>query len=85
MEQSTVDRVREIIRQQLGVEDDAIQPAASFVHHLGADSRALVELTIAFEEAFDVEISDQDAEKIRTVGDAINQVSLLVERGSRGT
>ena len=57
---------------QLGVEEETVTPEASFVDDLGADSLDTVELVMAFEEEFGCEIPDEDAEKIRTVGDAIN-------------
>ena len=65
------DRVKEIIVEQLGVEEDEVLPAAKFIEDLGADSLDTVELVMAFEEEFDLEIPDEDAEKISTVGDAI--------------
>lgn len=65
-------KVKDIIVQQLGVDADKVKPEASFVEDLGADSLDTVELVMAFEEEFGVEIPDEDAEKIRTVGDAIN-------------
>ena len=66
------ERVKEIIVEQLGVEEDEVQPAAKFIEDLGADSLDTVELVMAFEEEFDLEIPDEDAEKISTVGDAIS-------------
>ena len=65
------ERVRKIIVEQLGVEEDEVTPTASFVDDLNADSLDLVELIMSMEEEFDVEIPDQDAEKIATVGDAV--------------
>ena len=65
------DRVKKIIVDQLGVEEDLVTPDASFVDDLGADSLDTVELVMAFEEAFGVEIPDDAAEKITTVKDAI--------------
>ena len=65
-------KVKDIIVQQLGVDPEKVKPGASFVEDLGADSLDTVELVMAFEEEFGVEIPDEDAEKIRTVGDAIN-------------
>ncbi|MDT8367670.1 MAG: acyl carrier protein [Longimicrobiales bacterium] len=64
-------RVREIIVNELGVEADKVTPEASFVEDLGADSLDTVELVMAFEEEFAIDIPDEDAEQLRTVGDAI--------------
>ena len=66
------DRVKKIIVDQLGVEEDLVTPEASFVDDLGADSLDTVELVMAFEKEFDIDIPDEDAEKLRTVGDAMN-------------
>ena len=68
------DRVKQIIVEQLGVKPEEVTPSASFVDDLGADSLDTVELVMAFEEAFDIEIPDEDAEKIRTVQDAIGYI-----------
>ena len=68
------ERVKEIIVEQLGVEEDEVLPAAKFIEDLGADSLDTVELVMAFEEEFDLEIRDEDAEKIATVGDAISYI-----------
>jgi acyl carrier protein len=68
------DKVKEIIVDQLGVEAEQVKPEASFIDDLGADSLDTVELVMAFEEEFDLEIPDEDAEKIKTVGDAINYI-----------
>jgi acyl carrier protein len=68
------DRVKQIIVEQLGVEEAEVTPSASFVDDLGADSLDTVELVMAFEEAFDIEIPDEDAEKIRTVQDATSYI-----------
>lgn len=65
-----VDRVKKIIIDQLGIDASKITEESSFVDDLGADSLDIVELIMAFEEEFDVEIPDEDAEKIKTVGDA---------------
>lgn len=65
-------RVKEIVVEHLGVEADKVSEGASFIDDLGADSLDTVELVMAFEEAFNVEIPDDAAEKIQTVGDAIN-------------
>jgi acyl carrier protein len=67
-------KVKEIIVEQLGVEEDEVTSEASFIDDLGADSLDTVELVMAFEEAFDIEIPDEDAEKIATVKDAIDYV-----------
>ena len=68
---STEERVKQIIVEQLGVDEGEVTPNASFVDDLGADSLDTVELVMAFEEAFDIEIPDEDAEKIRSVQDAV--------------
>ena len=65
------ERVKNIIVEQLGVEADQVKPEAQFVNDLGADSLDTVELIMALEEEFDVEIPDDKAEKIKTVGEAI--------------
>ena len=67
----TADRVKKIVVEHLGVEEDKVTPDASFIDDLGADSLDIVELVMAFEEEFGVEIPDDAAEKIQTVGDAI--------------
>ena len=64
-------RVSELIVEQLGVTQEEIKPEASFIDDLGADSLDIVELVMAMEEEFDVEIPDEDAEKIQTIGSAI--------------
>lgn len=69
-------RVKEIIVEQLGVEDEQVIPEASFIDDLGADSLDTVELIMAIEEEFDVEIPDEEAEKIITVKDAVSYVKL---------
>ena len=66
--------VTSIIKEQLDVEDSQITPDASFIDDLGADSLAIVELVLAFEEQFEIDIPDEDTEKIRTVGDAISYI-----------
>jgi acyl carrier protein len=68
------EKVKQIISEQLGVDESEVTPSASFVDDLGADSLDQVELVMALEEAFGVEIPDEDAEKIRTVQDAIDYV-----------
>ncbi len=69
------DQVMEIIIEQLGVDETQVKPEASFIDDLGADSLDTVELVMAFEEKFDIEIPDEDAEKMRTVGDAIEYLN----------
>ena len=67
-------KVKEIIVEQLNVDKEAVVPTAKFVDDLGADSLDTVELVMALEEAFSLDIPDDDAEKIGTVGDAINYI-----------
>ena len=69
-----LDKVREIIVEQLGVEPDQVKPESNFVDDLGADSLDTVELIMSFEEEFGVEIPDHEAEKIKTVQDVINYI-----------
>ncbi|MBM4267023.1 MAG: acyl carrier protein [Deltaproteobacteria bacterium] len=64
-------KVKEIVCEQLGVSEDEVAPNASFIEDLGADSLDIVELVMALEEEYDLEISDEEAEKIRTVGDVV--------------
>ena len=66
------ERLIEIIAKQLGVDEDNVTPDASFMEDLGADSLDTVELVMALEEEFEIEIPDSDAEKIQTVQDALN-------------
>jgi acyl carrier protein len=68
------EKVKGIIMEQLGVDAEEVTPEASFVNDLGADSLDTVELVMALEEAFKIEISDEDAEKITTVADAIKYI-----------
>lgn len=71
---ATLEKIQEIIVDQLGVEADQVSPEASFVDDLGADSLDTVELIMAFEEEFGVEIPDEEAEKIKTVKDVLTYV-----------
>jgi acyl carrier protein len=68
-------KVKNIIADQLGVGEEEIKPTSSFIDDLGADSLGLVELVLAFEEAFEIDIPDEDTEKIRTVQDAVDYIS----------
>ncbi|HOO11740.1 MAG TPA: acyl carrier protein [Bacillota bacterium] len=68
------EKVKEIIADQLGVDEEEISSDARFIEDLGADSLDLVELIMALEEEFDLEIPDEDAEKISTVGDAVEYI-----------
>jgi acyl carrier protein len=73
---SSIDkRVKEIVAEQLGVDEAQVTNEASFMDDLGADSLDTVELVMALEEEFDIEISDEDAEKIQTVQDAIDYIT----------
>jgi acyl carrier protein len=69
------ERITKIVAEQLGVEEDQVTAEASFMDDLGADSLDTVELVMALEEEFDIEISDEDAEKIQTVQNAIDYVN----------
>jgi acyl carrier protein len=71
---SVDERVKQIIVEQLGVDEAEVTPTASFVDDLGADSLDQVELVMAFEEAFGIEVPDEDAEKMTTVKDAIDYI-----------
>ena len=71
---SVAEKVKQIIVEQLGVDENQVDLNASFVDDLGADSLDIVELVMAFEEAFDIDIPDEDAEKITTVKQAIDYI-----------
>ena len=74
MAEAVADRVRAIIAEQLGVKIEEVTDAASFIDDLGADSLDTVELVMALEEEFGIEIPDEDAEKMTTVGDAVKYI-----------
>ncbi len=74
-EQKIFDEVKKVVVEQLGVSEAEVTREASFVDDLGADSLDTVELVMALEEAFGMEIPDEDAEKIKTIGDTINYVT----------
>lgn len=71
---ATIDKVRDIVADQLSVEPSIVTPQARFVEDLGADSLDVVELVMRFEEEFEVEIPDEDAEKLTTVGAAVKYI-----------
>lgn len=73
------ERFKKIVVDQLGVDESEVVPTASFVEDLNADSLDLVELMMSLEEDFRIEISDEDAEKIKTVGDALEYLSLRLD------
>jgi len=73
-DKSIEEKVKVIIVEQLGVNPEQVTPQASFIEDLGADSLDIVELVMAFEEEFSVEVPDEDAEKLQTVGDVINYI-----------
>jgi len=72
---SIEERVKQIVAEQLGVDEGQVTNEAAFMDDLGADSLDTVELVMALEEEFDIEISDEDAEKIQTVQDAVNYIT----------
>ncbi|MCM2263617.1 MAG: acyl carrier protein [Desulfuromonadales bacterium] len=72
---SIAERVKQIVAEQLGVDEDQVTAEASFMDDLGADSLDTVELVMALEEEFDIEIPDEDAEKIQTVQDAVDYIT----------
>lgn len=81
MDEKTIEaKVKEIIVEQLRVEPDQVKPEAQFVNDLGADSLDTVELIMALETAFNIEISDEQAEKIKTVGEALEHIKSQVAK-----
>jgi acyl carrier protein len=80
-DKSIEEKVKDIIVEQLGVNPEQVTPQASFIEDLGADSLDIVELVMAFEEEFGVEVPDEDAEKLRTVGDVIKYIEERAKGG----
>jgi acyl carrier protein len=80
MAADTFDRVKKIIVEQLGVEENEVTPEASITDDLGADSLDQVELVMAFETEFGVDIPDEEAEKIKTVGDAVQKIDAVATK-----
>lgn len=80
MPELVAEKVRNIVSKQMGVSNDKITEQTSFVNDLGADSLDTVELIMEFENAFDMNIPDEDAEKIQTIGDAINYIEEKVNK-----
>ncbi len=74
MAEEIIAKVKQIIKEQLDVDEKDIKPESTFIDDLGADSLGLVELVLAFEEAFEIDIPDEDTEKIRTVQDAVTYI-----------
>jgi acyl carrier protein len=72
---NVLERVQGIVAERLGVEEDQVTENAAFIEDLNADSLDLVEVIMAMEQEFDLEISDEDAERIRTVGDAVSYIN----------
>ncbi|MDC0745714.1 MULTISPECIES: acyl carrier protein [Polyangium] len=72
--------VKRIIKEQLDVDEKDIKPESTFIDDLGADSLGLVELVLAFEEAFEIDIPDEDTEKIRSVQDAIDYINSHIKK-----
>ena len=75
-------KVKQIIVEQLGVDESQVDSTASFVDDLGADSLDIVELVMAFEEAFNIDIPDEDAEKISTVKDAVDYIEAKAKKNT---
>ena len=80
MAQDIPSEVKRIIKEQLDVDEKDIKPESTFIDDLGADSLGLVELVLAFEEAFEIDIPDEDTEKIRTVQDAIDYIQNHIKK-----
>jgi acyl carrier protein len=84
-DKSIEEKVKDIIVEQLGVNPEQVTPEASFIEDLGADSLDIVELVMAFEEEFGVEVPDEDAEKLQTVGDVIRYIEERAKQSGGGT
>lgn len=82
MAADTFEKVKKIIVEQLGVEESEVTPEASITDDLGADSLDQVELVMAFETEFNIDIPDEEAEKIKTVGDAVTKIDATAEKAS---
>ncbi len=82
MAADTFDRVKKIIVEQLGVEETEVTPEASITDDLGADSLDQVELVMAFETEFGIDIPDEEAEKIKTVNDAVSKIDAVAGAGT---
>jgi acyl carrier protein len=80
MAADTFEKVKKIIVEQLGVEESEVTPEASITDDLGADSLDQVELVMAFETEFNIDIPDEEAEKIKTVGDAVSKIDATQEK-----
>ncbi|HEY3233308.1 MAG TPA: acyl carrier protein [Polyangiaceae bacterium] len=79
-EKSIEEKVKDIIVEQLGVNPEQVTPSASFIEDLGADSLDTVELVMAFEEEFNIEVPDEDAEKLQKVGDVVSYIEGKVQK-----
>ncbi|MBV9102806.1 MAG: acyl carrier protein [Candidatus Eremiobacteraeota bacterium] len=79
---TTFEKVKKIIVEQLGVDESEVTPEASITEDLGADSLDQVELVMAFETEFNIDIPDEEAEKIKTVGDAVAKVQAMAPKAS---
>jgi len=83
MADKNAQRIRDIIEKELGVEREKLTDDASFIEDLGADSLDIVELVMEFEKEFNIDIPDEDAEKLRTVGDAIGYMNQKMASGAK--
>jgi acyl carrier protein len=83
MADKNAQRIRDIIEKELGVEREKLTDDASFIEDLGADSLDIVELVMEFEKEFNIDIPDEDAEKLRTVGDAVGYMNQKMAAGGK--